>query len=123
MPRLDISSFMIWVTSGTQPPQVAPALVQAFISAMVQAPSPTAAWMRPLLTSLQEQICAVSGSASTPRPGLALPSLDGRIRNSGSAGSAMPLSAICSRVPYSAASPTSTAPSSCWPSSLMTIFL
>jgi hypothetical protein len=123
MPRLAISAFMTWPTSATQPPQVAPALVQAFISATVQAPSPTAAQIRPLVTLLHEQIWAVSGSASTPRPGRALPSLAGRIRNSGSAGSAMPLSAICSSVPYSAASPTSTAPSSCLPSSLTTIFL
>ena len=35
----------------------------------------------------------------------------------------MPLSAICSSVPYSAASPTSTAPSRRLPSSLITIFL
>jgi hypothetical protein len=121
---LAISAFMTCVTSGTQPPQVAPALVQALSWPMVvQAPSPTAAQIRPLLTLLQEQICALSGRASAPRPGLALPSLEGRIRNSGSSGRAMPLSAICSSVPYSAASPISTAPSSCLPSGLTTIFL
>ena len=90
---------------------------------MVQAPLPTASQRLPLVTLLHEQICAVSGSASTPRPGLALPSLDGKIRNSGSSGRVMPLSAICSSVPYSAASPISTAPSNCLPSSLMTILL
>ncbi|MCY1505716.1 hypothetical protein D9M68_399380 [compost metagenome] len=123
MPRLAISIFMTCVTSGTQPPQVAPAWVQAFISAGVHTPWPTASQIWPLVTLLHEQICALSGSASTPRPGLALPSLDGRIRNSGSSGSAMPLSASCSSVPYSVASPTSTAPKSCLPSSLTTIFL
>ncbi|MNT41968.1 hypothetical protein D3C72_1783610 [compost metagenome] len=123
MPRRAISAFMTWVTRGTQPPQVAPALVHAFISAMVQAPLPTASQMPALVTLLHEQICAVSGRASTPRPGLALPSLDGKIRNSGASGSVMPFRAICSNVPYSEASPISTAPSSCLPSSLMTIFL
>jgi hypothetical protein len=39
MPRLAISAFITWPTSGTQPPQVAPALVQALISATVQAPA------------------------------------------------------------------------------------
>jgi len=111
------------VTSGTQPPQVAPALQPAFSSAMVVAPLPTASQIWPLVTLLHEQICAESGSASGPRPGFSLPSPEGRIRNSGLAGSAMPLSAICSSVPYSAASPINTAPSNCLPSSLMTIFL
>src|SRR5262245_64835666 len=103
MPRRDISDFITCVTSATQPPQVEPALVQDFILAMVVLPSPTAAQIWPLVTLLHEQICAASGNASTPRPGLALPSLDGRIRNSGSGGSVMPLSAICSSVPYSSA--------------------
>jgi hypothetical protein len=40
-PRLAISAFMTWVTRGTQPPQVAPALVQAFSAAMVVAPPAT----------------------------------------------------------------------------------
>src|SRR5690606_14507627 len=114
---------MTCVTNGTQPPQVDPALVQAFRSPIVHTPCPTAAQICPLLTLLQEQICALSGSASTPRPGLALPSLEGRIRNSGSSGRAIPLSAICSSVPYSSALPTSTAPSNFLPSSLVTIFL
>ena len=123
MPSLAISNFMTCVTSGTQPPQVAPALVQALISPMLVQPSPTAAQIWPLDTLLHEQSWALSGSASGPMPTLALPSLLGRIRNSGSAGSLMPFSAICCSVPYSAASPTSTAPSRNWPSSLTTIFL
>ena len=123
MPRLLISAFITWVTSGTQPPQVAPALQQAFSAATVLAPPATASAIWPLVTLLQEQICALSGRASTPRPGLAWPSLAGRISASGCSGRAMPFKAICSRVPYSAASPTSTAPSSWRPSSLTTIFL
>ena len=38
------------------------------------APAHTAAHMSPFETLLHEQICAAAGSASTPRPGLALPS-------------------------------------------------
>ena len=53
------------VTSGTQPPRVAPALVQAFIADVV-APS-TAAQIWPLVTLLHEQIWALS--AGHPRPG------------------------------------------------------
>jgi hypothetical protein len=123
MPRRAISAFMTWVARGTQPPQVAPAWVQALSAPMVQAPSPTAAQICALVTLLHEQIWAVPGRASTPRPGLALPSLEGRMRNSGSSGRAMPLSAICNSVPYSSALPTSTAPSSRLPSPLTTIFL
>jgi len=98
-------------------------LVQALSSPMLVTPPATAEQIWALLTLLHEQIWAESGSASGPRPGLAWPSLLGRIKNSGFLGRAMPFSAICSRVPYSSALPTSTAPSRRLPSSLITIFL
>ena len=105
---------------GTQPPQVAPAPCRPPMSD--DAVAHGFAQRLPLVTLLHEQICAVSGSASTPRPGLAWPSLDGRsgtrVFRQGDA-----VEAICGSVPYSAASPISTAPSNCLPSSLMTIFL
>ncbi len=122
-PCFFISAFITWVTSGTQPPQEVPAPVQDFSAPIEVAPLTTASQSRPFETLLQEQICAVSGSASTPRPGLAAPSDCGRISASGSAGSSMRFSIICSSVPYSAASPTSTAPSSCLPSAEVTSFL
>ncbi|MNT72587.1 hypothetical protein D3C72_2112050 [compost metagenome] len=90
---------------------------------MLVAPSPTAAQIWPLVTLLHEQIWAVSGSASAPSAGLALPSEDGRIRNSGDSGSSMRFSIIWSRVPYSSASPTSTPPSRYLPQSDTTSFL
>ena len=59
-----------------------------------------------------------------PRPGLVLPSLDGRIRNSGSAGRVMPLSAICSRgCRIRRHCPPVLLPATALPSSLTTIFL
>ncbi len=65
-----------------QPPQPVPALVSAFSAATVWQPLLTARMMSPLLTSKQEQICALSGSESTPMAGL-LPAWAGRIRPSG----------------------------------------
>ena len=114
---------MTCVTSATQPPHAVPAPVQLFSSPMVVAPPATAAQSAPFETSLQEQICAVSGKALTPSIGLALPSLEGRIRNSGDSGSAIPFNIICSSVPYSLASPTRTAPSNCVPQLETTSFL
>jgi hypothetical protein len=46
-PAFCISAFMIWFTSGTQPPQAVPAPVQAFSAAMSQAPPATASQWRP----------------------------------------------------------------------------
>ena len=114
---------MICVTSGTQPPQAVPAFVQLLRAPMVVAPAATAAHSAPFETSLHEQICAASGKASTPRPTFCWPSACGRIRNSGDAGSSILFSIICSRVPYSLASPTITPPSRYLPQSETTIFL
>ncbi|ETJ42123.1 Methanol dehydrogenase regulatory protein, partial [human gut metagenome] len=60
-------------TSGIQPPQPVPALVSAFSAATVWQPLLMAAIRSPLVTSKQEQICALSGSLSTPIDGLPLP--------------------------------------------------
>ncbi|MCY1234772.1 hypothetical protein D9M72_473630 [compost metagenome] len=114
---------MICVTSGTQPPQAVPALVQVLSAPMLVAPSHTAAQISLLETLLHEQIWAVSGRASAPSAGLALPLLSGRIRNSGDSGSSIRLSIICSSVPYSLASPISTPPSRYLPQSDTTSFL
>ena len=59
-------------------------------------PPSMAEQIAPLLTLWQEQIMAVSGSASAPRTGA--PSDSGRINVDGSAGRAMPFCAYCSRV-------------------------
>src|SRR5581483_990234 len=122
-PRRLSSAFRICVTSGVQPPHDVPALVHAFSAPMLVLPSPIASQIAPLLTLLHEQICAAAGRRSTPSPGLALPSLAGRIRNSGASGSAILFSIICSSVPYSVASPTSTPPSRNLPQSDVTSFL
>jgi hypothetical protein len=86
MPRLAISAFITWVTRGTQPPQVAPALVQAFSRPMVVTPSPTAAQICALADVVAGADLGAVGQGIHAQPGLALPSLDGRIRNSGSSG-------------------------------------
>ena len=88
------------MTSGTQEPQVVPALVQLFT-----APTTVSFWSRmalqisPLLTLLQEQICAASGSAVTPRPAGRSPLPAGRIKLSGSGGSTMRFWASCKSSP------------------------
>ncbi len=114
---------MICVTSGTQPPHDVPAPVHVFSAPRLVAPSATAAQICDFDTLLHEQICAPSGSASTPIAGFAAPSDDGRIRNSGDSGNSMRFSIICSSVPYSAASPTITAPCRNLPQSDTTSFL
>jgi hypothetical protein len=63
------------------------------------------------------------GQRVDAEPRLRLAVACGRIRNSGASGSSMRFSIICSNVPYSAASPTITAPSSCLPHSDTTSFL
>lgn len=80
-------------------PQPVPALVSAFSAATVWQPLLIAAIRSPLLTSKQEQICALSGSLSTPMDGLPLPAWAGRISESGFSGSSMALSTSCSRLP------------------------
>ena len=84
---------------GTQPPQPVPALVSAFSAATVWQPLLMAEISIPLVTSKQEQICALSGSLSTPIDGLPLPAWAGRISESGFSGSSMALSTSCSRLP------------------------
>ncbi len=77
-----------------------PALVQLFT-----APTAVSFWSRmapqisPLLTLLQEQICAASGSAVTPRPAGRSPRPAGRIRVSGSGGSTIWFCASCKSSP------------------------
>ncbi len=114
---------MTCLTSALQPPQPVAALVQLFTAPISPAPATTAAQISALLTLWHEQICALSGSAATPSPFAGAPLLTGRISVSGSAGSAMPFSIICSSVAYSLLSPTSTPPSSVLPSAETTIFL
>ena len=114
---------MICVTSGTQPPHDVPAPVHVFSAPRLVAPSATAVQICDFDTLLHEQIWAAAGSASTPIAGFATPSDDGRIRNSGDSGSSMRFSIICSSVPYSAASPTITAPCRNLPQSDTTSFV
>src|SRR5262245_53813216 len=54
------------VTSGTQPPQPVPALVQHLRESSVSEPSRTAAQIAPFDTLLQEQTWAASDNASRP---------------------------------------------------------
>src|SRR6185437_9864910 len=72
---------------GTHDPHEVPAAVQPFRSATVQAPSAMAEHRSALVTLLQEQIWASSGSAPTP---IAVFSPAGAIRATGSPGSAEP---------------------------------
>ena len=76
-------------TSGLQEPQVVPARVQALTQATSAhgfSARATASTICALVTSLQEQTCASSGSPTSAPPRLA-----GRIRSSGFSGSSMPL--------------------------------
>src|SRR5229473_5898494 len=63
-PRRLSSVFKTCVTSGAHPPQELAALVHCLSAPIVLAPPAMAAHRSPLLTLLQEQICAVSGSAT-----------------------------------------------------------
>src|ERR1044072_5759972 len=64
-PRFLSSALSSCVTSGVQPPQVVPALVLVLSAPTVVQPPSMAAQMPPFETLLQEQICAVSGSAAS----------------------------------------------------------
>ncbi len=66
MPPRVSSAFRIWVTSGAQPPQELAALVHFFRAPIDVAPPAMAVHRSALLTLLQEQICAWSGSAAAP---------------------------------------------------------
>src|SRR5690242_4829301 len=93
------SDLMICVTSEAQPPQELAALLCFFMPPMVTTPASTAAQMSPLLTLLQEQICAEAGSAATPMPALSAPSPGATSNDSGRDGSAMLFSMSCNQVP------------------------
>src|SRR5262249_36108568 len=89
-----------WVTSGAQPPQVLAARVAFLRAPIVVQPASTAAHIAPLLTLLQEQICASAGSAANPLAAeWAPPARGGRIKSSGRSGSGSPLSMVCNQVP------------------------
>src|SRR5687768_15966954 len=93
------SDFKFAATSGAQPPHEVAALVPVFNAPMVVHPASIAEQSAPLVTLLQEQICAEDGSAATPSPvGFLPPSSAGTMSSSGFAGSAKPFSIICSHV-------------------------
>src|SRR5438552_3938609 len=85
------------VTSGAQPPHVVAARVAFFSAPIVVQPFSTAEQIAPLLTLLQEQICASAGSATRPED--FAPARGGNIRSSGCSGRGRLLSIICSQVP------------------------
>src|SRR5688572_12003666 len=68
-PRDASSALSTRASSELQPPQEVAALVDFLSAPMVVQPASIAAQMAPLLTLLQEQICAVAGSAATPLAG------------------------------------------------------
>ena len=68
------------------------------------------------MTSSQEHICAVSGSASMPPP-IGSPPLDPSIRSSGFGGRGMSFCTIWSKILKASASPTNIPPSNFLPSS------
>ena len=79
-----------FLSSGTQEPQEVPALVHAFRPGTSQQPPAMASVRSPLVTLLQEHICAAAGSAPTPS-WAAPPSLPaGAMRAIGSPGSSSP---------------------------------
>src|SRR6202011_5096882 len=100
---------------GTQLPQDVPAAVAPLTAGTSHAPSRIAPQILPLLTALQEQICASSGSAASPTSAAA-----GAISAAGSAGSGRPTSGR--NVPYALASPTRMPPNSVDASSETTSF-
>src|SRR5690606_2401670 len=65
-PSLVSSLSSTCLTSAEQPPHPVEALVDSLMPPRVVTPACTEQQMAPLVTSKQEQICAVSGSASTP---------------------------------------------------------
>src|ERR1700722_10174488 len=97
------------LSSGTQDPHEVPAAVHDLSAGTSAQPSAIAHFRSPLVTLLQEQICAESGSAPTPNAEAPLPDWAGAISASGSPGSSLPT--IGRSTPYDEASPTSTPPS------------
>src|SRR5579883_3021809 len=95
------------VTSGRQPPQPVPALVQSLISSTeVRFLSRTASQICPLLTLLHEQICVSLAMPVSAAPGLLpAPSLPNNNSLGGIANGSSLLASIDS-CPYSEASPT-----------------
>src|SRR4030088_1583733 len=90
---------------GTQLPQEVPAAVAPLMPDTSHAPALIAPQIAFLVTALQEQICASSGSAPTPTSAPA-----GEISDAGSAGRGRPTSGRS--VPYDDASPMRMPPSS-----------
>jgi hypothetical protein len=92
-PRFLSSAFNNCVTSGVQPPQVVPALVFVFNAPTVAQPASIAVHKPPFDTLLQEQTCAVEGSASNVLVGgaPALAAAAGNNRVSGFSGNGRPL--------------------------------
>src|SRR3954462_620057 len=90
-PRFLSSAFSSCVSSGVQPPQVVPALVLVLSAPTVEQPPSIAAQMPPFETLLQEQICALSGSAASALVGgaPATAAAAGNSMLSGFSGSAM----------------------------------
>ena len=95
-PRFLSSAFRICVTSGVQPPQDVPALVLVFSAPTVVQPASMAEQMPPFETLLQEQICAVAGSAASALVGgaPALAAAAGNSMLSGFSGNAMALAIV-----------------------------
>src|SRR3954471_9251088 len=95
-PRFLSSAFSSCVSSGVQPPQVVPALVLVLSAPTVEPPPSIAEQMPPFETLLQEQICALSGSAASalvggaPAPAAAA----GNSMLSGFSGSAMAFATV-----------------------------
>src|SRR5690554_6124954 len=87
------------LTSAEQPPHPVEALVDSLMPPRVVTPACTEQQIAPLVTSKQEQICALSGKASTPIIGLVPPSLTGKISCSGASGKSIRLTQICCSVP------------------------
>src|SRR5688572_17721545 len=100
-PRLASSALSNCVTSALQPPQDVAALVAVLREATVVQPASIAAHKAPLLTLLQEQICAVIGKAAAPRAVVleGSPPSVGAIISAGSSGSFAPSSIIDSQTP------------------------
>src|SRR5690606_12264325 len=87
------------LTRAEQPPHPVEALVDSLMPPRVVIPACTEQQIAPFVTSKQEQICAASGSASTPIIGLVPPSLTGKISCSGASGKSILFTQICCRVP------------------------
>ncbi len=75
------------------------ALVQDFNSPNSMTPPSMAVHKSCLVTLLQEQITAVMGKASTPKPAGLLPSVAGKIKASGFSGKVISLSLSCNKSP------------------------